>query len=246
MMPHQEDEASLDSDPDGFTFQGAFLHETYDDDDLDGLGVWLSAVNDDDDSDENPLPPPTFELVAPSSEAALAETVEPTSGLLQQATLPEPEVPVSDPYSTVAISLALATVQNEMNAFGFTAETLIQLGDAAALRESPSGNPSAPPEDHHLQCFQLLANAAHNHNPTWSSNVVSPVPGLTLYNLEDPYAHLGDIHAPVHCDFCGRLGDWQLPCRCEHGTHAMSDDSVYSSGHLGIHWDSDIDTAEFL
>ena len=58
--------------------------------------------------------------------------------------------------------------------------------------------------------------------------------------------HLGDIHAPVHCDFCGRLGDWLLPCRCEHGTHNMSDDSVYSSGHLGIHWDSDIDTAEFL
>ena len=97
-----------------------------------------------------------------------------------------------------------------------------------------------------LACI-ALANAAEPRNEDWPSNVVSTLPGLTLYSINDAL-HLifNGIHAPAHCEYCGRMGDWLCYCRCGRGLHTMSDDGYYSEGQLDIHFDSDVDTAEFL
>ena len=70
---------------------------------------------------------------------------------------------------------------------------------------------------------------------------------MTLYDINGaPHLIFKDIHAPAHCCYCGRLGDWLTSCRCGKDLHNMSDDDDYSAGQLAIHWDSDVDTTEFL
>ena len=232
-LENDQDDASVDSDPDGFTFQGAFVHS------VDSEGVWLSAVYDDDNDgdDDNSIPSPTL---VPFNDTHVNSSAVATSSPVAAASAP-------DVYATAALSLALATMRNEMEADGFTVETLIELEEDADRSFKPSANPSAPPEDAHLQSVRAFGDAALHPNPTWPSNVIASVPGFTLYDLDAPtLVRSADMHPPAHCDFCGRLGDWMLPCRCEHGTHNLSDDEDYSTEHLGIHWDSDLDTAEFL
>ena len=92
-----------------------------------------------------------------------------------------------------------------------------------------------------------LAEAAEPRDLLWPSNVVSALPGMTLYDIDgSPHLIFKDIHAQAHCTYCGRLGDWITPCRCGAALHTLSDDEDYSDGHLEIHWDSDVDTAEYL
>ena len=242
------DEASLDSDPDGFTFQGAFMHEASPHD-LDIEGAWMSAVDDgDDDEAVDDVPPPTF-----ASNSSVFGSVPPPPAVnppLSRLARPDDEAAqafLKDPYATAAIQLALATVQNKARCDGVVIEPLIELEDDNDIPVAPAFNPTtAPSADDHLQSVQQLAEAASNPDPNWPANVVSAIPGYTLYNLHSPTLVQDNLHAPAHCDFCGRLGDWMMSCRCAHGVHNLSDDGDYSDGHLGIHWDSDLDTAEFL
>eukprot|EP00972_Heterocapsa_arctica_P096757 14275316-Heterocapsa_arctica.AAC.1 len=91
--------------------------------------------------------------------------------------------------------------------------------------------------------FIALAAAAEPRNPSWPKNVVSSLPGMTLYDiLGSPHLVFQDIHAPAHCAYCGRLGDWLTPCQCNGGLHEMSDDDHYNEDTLEVHFDSDVDS----
>ena len=66
--------------------------------------------------------------------------------------------------------------------------------------------------------------------------MVSALPGMTLYSINDaPLLVFKDIHPPAHCEYCGRLGDWLLSCRCGKEAHVLSDYSDYSRGRLDTH-----------
>ena len=54
------------------------------------------------------------------------------------------------------------------------------------------------------------------------------------------------MHQPTVNIVAAWVTDWLSSCRCGRGLHTMSDDGYYSEGQLDIHFDSDVDTAEFL
>ena len=263
-----EDDDKVDDDPHGFQFNGAFLNAT----DQDQL--WLSAVDDTDDEHNEPLPPPVL-LSGPTSvtqpifgpllppnfvrHSAPAPSMMPSTA--PTATARETNTDV-DPFATAAIRLSLSAMANEMHQDGFAVDTLLQMEEPIeepAVTEPtigphfppaqvpfPSVTSTDPTDRVRLACI-ALANAAEPRNEDWPSNVVSALPGLTLYSINDaPHLIFNDIHAPAHCEYCGRMGDWLCYCRCGRGLHTMSDDGYYSEGQLDIHFDSDVDTAEFL
>ena len=167
--------------------------------DLDDEGAWMSAVNDDDDDDDEdsvPLPPTFLQFNDDNPISALTSppAISPPDTVLSPPVTQSPSRSallrneaaqsfLRDPYATAAITLALTTIQNEMNVDGFAAETLIELEEDAESPLPPPANPSSPPASSHLQSVQHLADAALHPNPKWPSNVISTVPGLPLYNL---------------------------------------------------------------
>ena len=251
-----KDSDPVDTDPNGFSFTGAFMSS----DD----GAWVTAIDDEDEDAEildEPLSPPVLTM-----NSEVEEPSQTSSAKLNRMH--------SDPFATASIQLALSTISNQMNADGFAVETLIEdtmpthsttVEPALATNRSvfgsvPPPNPDAQSQpvpfpsltqvDHATKsrmAFIALANVAEPRNPNWPENVVSALPGITLYDIMgSPHLVFHDIHAPSHCGYCGRMGDWLTPCRCGRGLHENSDDEDYSEGRLEVHFDSDVDTAEFL
>ena len=167
---------------------------------------------------------------------------------------PNPEASSAPVPSPHALTVATAPASNAPNPgappSSSTPVPSIPTLDASQLSSvEPSIdwiNAADAADERNARALFALSSVAHPRNPTWASNVISSIPGVTLYNFEDvPHVVYGDIHEPAHCNFCGRLGDWKLPCRCDRGVHYWTDDDDYSDNWLDIHW-SDEDTAEFL
>ena len=248
-----EDDDLEEVPPPSFVDSSVILEET-----LSLEGAWVCAIDDDDDDADlfgPPLPPSFQPTDVPMPNAAI-----PSSSNVAN-------VSDSDPFATAAIRLALSGVSNEMNHEGFAVDTLLPIEstiDRPASNEptsnSSSFGPDLPPAqvpfpsltstdpvDSMRAAIIALSQVAEPRNETWPDNVVSALPGMTLYSVnEAPHLVFQDIHPPAHCEYCGRLGDWLTLCRCGKDAHVMSDDDDYSQGRLNIHWDSDVDTAEFL
>ena len=256
----QEEEAPLDPDPNGFEFQGAFFHADGDIDPDQEQGLRLSEVTKEEEDREildEPLPPPTL---VPNVNEDVQEEMEPSS----RAGM----VPVSfptDPLMMASLQLALSTVANEMEGDGFYVETSIA-GPSFLLpqAEVPLGldmpspptvewvnsspTPSTLNDNRVSRAMMALSAVSEPRDPNWPSNVIAHLPGMTLYQMsEGPCLIFKDIHTPAHCDYCGRLGDWRTTCQgCGRGICDLSDDSVYSTNQLRVHWDSDADTDDFV
>ena len=258
-------------DEDEFQFQGAFLHSAEDeawvtsiddnDENIEFLNqplplpelrtLQIDATTEEKDNDQ-PHENLAFDTVADAignlamstianemqSKGFSIETIN-TAGINQDVEVPPPEI---DTPAVLGPELPPHDTEPDPNSHPFGLNNLPNV-----TQEQLKQIPGQPFNPQIAFAMVALAEAAEPRSVFWPSNVVSALPGMTLYDINGaPHLIFKDIHTPAHCSYCGRLGDWLTSCCYGKDLHNMSDDDDYSAGQLAIHWDSDVDTTEFL
>ena len=201
------DSASVDADPDGFSFHGgAYCSEVND-------SAWMTSVSTS--SDEDLVPP----IVAPHLSAAVAScNLSSVASSSASATCAADSI-LKETSEDIKIS-PIATVPTVLN----VPQTM---QEASTWIKS---SPHTPSDNGMVRASLALEAYSLPRHSSWPRNVVSSIPGYTLY--DDRSIEVGTLPGPCHCTNCGDLGDYKSDCITCHGTHLYHDDSDYEHPYL--------------
>ena len=212
------DSASVDADPDGFTFHGgAYCSEVND-------SAWMASISTS--SDEDLVPTAEAPKLSPVALCNLSTLASPSSSLTATSAaasnLEEISVEGIKLLPPAAIPTVLDVPQTTHEA-------------TAWIKSSPH----TPSDNGMVRATLALEAYSLPRQSSWPRNVISSLPGYTLF--DDKSIEVGILPGPCHCTICGKLGDYKSNCVSCHGTHLYHDDSDYEQPYLS---DSDEDKSK--